>query len=132
MRFAVEPPAILLSDGESGELVQGVWERLEPGVYRNGTKLVPGRWYRGAISLGNESLSFGPVLAGGNIEWVFDQERIQELRNVSAVSGGAERINLSSAWAASSPHMARSGQVPLLVLLLVVFLAEALVSRTGW
>ena len=108
------------------------WERLEPGHYQATTELQQGQWLRGAVRVGRQALPFGPVVLGNSTEWAFDERRVQELRNVARVSGGREIVDPRQAW--RSPVQPRFADLSgwLLVVTLVLLLAEALVTRTGW
>ena len=131
-RFAQSAPQILIADGATGEPRPLVWERLEPGHYKASAPLDPGRWMRGAVQVGQFAVPFGPIVAGSNPEWVFDRERVAELQSVSAISGGVERVDLSKIWQAPRREEFRDLRAPLLVLLLLAFVADTLFTRLGW
>ena len=60
--------------------------------------LEPGRRVRGVVRVGAATLPFGPLTPGGSAEWSFAPERVAELKQLSARSGGVERLDLASAW----------------------------------
>jgi hypothetical protein len=76
-------------------------------------------------------LAFGPVSAGGSLEWAFDRTRVQELRQLSVRSGGVERLDLAGVWDAPRPATVRSVRGWLLVAFIVLALADALLTRMG-
>jgi hypothetical protein len=133
-RLAV-PPKVFLADGtKAGDdaIREVTWERIEPGHFRATTQLDYGRLTRGAIQVGDSAIAFGPVIVGGSPEWSFDRTRIEELREVSARSGGEERINLAEVWKQPSRKEFATIQPWLLVAVLLLVLAEALFTRLGW
>jgi hypothetical protein len=131
-KFAQKPPGIVVSSGSSGAVSELVWERLEPGHFHASMDLQPGEWIRGAVQVGAGALPFGPVSTGANPEWAFDRGRIAELRAAAAISGGGERVDLAEIWKA--PRKAGFSDLRgwLILLLLLVFLADAAVTRLGW
>jgi len=80
---------------------------------------------RGAV------LAFGPVSAGGSLEWDFDRARAQELRQLSARSGGVERLDLAGVWDAPRPVAARSVRAWMIVIFIVLALVDAALTRMG-
>jgi hypothetical protein len=130
-KLAQEAPKILIAEGSAGEARPLVWERQEPGHYRTSTPLVPGRWVRGAVQVGQHSLPFGPLVVGNNPEWTFDPQRVQELKALAQKSGGVERVDLTKAWDAPRREEFRDFRSWLLCVLLVTFLTDALLTRLG-
>jgi hypothetical protein len=131
-RLAENPPEISLADGTGADVRNPVWLRMEPGHFRCETELPPGRWARGAVRVGEHTLPFGPILAGSNIEWSVPPSRASELRALSRISGGIERVDLGKSWQAprdSSWHPLRN---TLLIAAVLVFLLDALATRLGW
>ncbi len=132
-RLAASPPRLMLAQGARAENVQEIaWERVAPGHYTASQELKEGVMARGAVQLGKQALTFGPLMAGSSAEWAFDEERARELRQVSLASGGRELLELGQAW--RSPHLERfvSLSLPLLLLILALLLVDALVTRMGW
>ena len=127
-----QPPRIFLTEDADDSVKEQVWERLEPGHYRATIPIEARTTARGAVQIGNAVLPFGPVTAGVNAEWSFDPERVEELRQLSRISGGEERLDLTKIWEAPR----RSGFIDarpwMVVALLILVLAEALISRMGW
>jgi len=105
-----------------------VWEKIEPGRYRAATTLTPDRVARGAVRIGGVSLPFGP-LAVGSVEWEFDRVRLNELRQLSARSGGRERLDLASVWDAPREEHERMLRPWLLALFTFMLLVEAGLTR---
>jgi hypothetical protein len=134
-RVAQSGPVLSLAEGDGGrdgEQVRAlVWEKIEPGHFRAETPLAPDRRARGAARLGAVALPFGPVTAGGSAEWSFERERVQELRQLSARSGGMERLDLASVWDAPRPVSERGLRAWLLAAWVVLLLADALLTRLG-
>lgn len=131
-RFAAEAPRITVADGASGEGREVTWERLSPGRYRASIPLESGKWLRGAVQAGKFVIPFGPVSGGIHPEWQFDAERVRELQAVSTASGGVDRVELGEIWKAPRRQEFRDLRPPLLVLMLCVFLADALLTRLGY
>ncbi|MDR2675622.1 MAG: VWA domain-containing protein, partial [Opitutaceae bacterium] len=117
--------------GGGGRVRALVWEKIEPGHFRAATLLAPDRRVRGAVRLGAAALPFGPVTAGGSAEWSFERERVQELRQLSARSGGMERLDLASVWDAPRPSAARGLRPWLLAAWVALLLTDALLTRLG-
>ena len=132
-RLSGKPPRVMMAYGVRAEDSREVaWERLAPGHYQAQVELADGDLVRGAVQAGKHALTFGPVLAGGSAEWAFDEARAEELRAVSAASGGRELLEMGQAWR-SVPIVRFTDLGPwLLVLVLVGMLGEALATRTGW
>jgi hypothetical protein len=131
-RFAETPPQILLAPGSSDEPQGLVWERLESGRFRARKTLESGTLYRGAVAVGNVRLPFGPVAGPSGVEWSFDDRRLQELREISRASGGIERSELTRIWDDKPASGELDMRPHVLVLFLVIFLFEALMTRLGW
>ena len=134
-RIAQTSPAATLA--ESGGVSSAVttrpvvWEKIEPGLFRATTQLVPGKMARGAVRIGNVALPFGPVAIAGSAEWSYDRARQVELRQLSTRSGGEERLDLAEIWRAPRPVNWRSIRVWLLVAWAVFFVADAALTRLG-
>lgn len=131
-RIAAHAPELVVSDGADGKLRPVPWERLAPGHFRATLELEGDKYLRGAVKIGDAALAFGPVNAIANPEWSFDQARLDELREVSVRSGGAERVDLSDVWRAPRPPAWRDLQSWLLMALAVALLLEAWQTRAGW
>lgn len=132
-RFAANPPRIVLQSGyRDGKRSELVWERLAPGHYSVSTSLEEGIPVRAALQAGGTAIPIGPVLSGSDSEWQFDDERIAELRETSRSSGGEERLDLTKAWREPPDPGEEPVRTPLLLGVLLLFLFEAFVTRTGW
>jgi uncharacterized membrane protein len=131
-RLARDAPEVVIAEGASGKARALTWQRLRPGHFQARVPLAPGSWIRGAVRAGAHTLSFGPVTAATNPEWTLNRERVNELEAVSRLSGGVERLDLSGVWSAPRREEYRDLRAWLLVSLLVVFLADVLVTRIGW
>ncbi len=130
-KLAQSAPQIFIARGINGKTQALVWERLAPGRYSTRTRLEDTTWVRGAVQIGETTLPFGPITASTDPEWTFHPARLQELKTLSQLSGGVERLDLTSAW--ETP--AKAGIVELrpwlLVALLLSILADALLTRLG-
>jgi hypothetical protein len=72
------------------------------------------------------------VNVGSSVEWSFDSARVAELRAISAQTGGRELLDLSTAWL-RPPFIAETNlRLPLGIALILLIIAEALMTRTGW
>jgi len=131
-RLASTPPRLMLADQASLAPREIVWQRLAPGHFTATTELAPERWVRGAVQVQNFTLPFGPLVAGSNLEWTFDQSRLTELQNVARVTGGVERLDLAKIWQAPRRAEFYDPRHVLLALLLATFVLDALAARIGW
>jgi hypothetical protein len=127
----VGPQLYLMQEG-ADEPRSEAWQRMEPGRYQASMQLAPGQMLRGAVHVGTAVLPFGPLTVGVSPEWAFDRERQLELAQVSRLSGGEERLDLSEIWTAPRRSAYRDIRDWLAIFFLGTFLAEALVARMGW
>jgi hypothetical protein len=126
------PPQVRLMDDRGGSAIDAPWRRIAPGKFSLTRDLDEGSVIRGAVRVGEHALAFGPLAVGSSIEWEFDPERLAELRAVAAQTGGRELLDLSKAWL-RPPFIAETPlHLPLGIALVLLVLAEALVTRTGW
>lgn len=126
------PPQVRLMDDRGGAAIDAPWRRIAPGKFSLTRDLDEGSVIRGAVRVGEHALAFGPLAVGSSIEWEFDPERLAELRAVANQTGGRELLDLSKAWL-RPPFIAETTlHVPLGIALVILVLAEALVTRTGW
>ena len=131
-RIAAHAPELVLAEGADGKARPVSWERLAPGHFRASLDVEGEAYLRGAVKIGDAAFPFGPVNAVTNPEWSFDKTRLDELRSVSARSGGAERVDLSDVWSAPRPPAWKDVQRWLLTALVLALLLEAWQTRTGW
>ena len=132
-KFALTPPRVMLSRGEDNpEKNELTWERISPGHYSLKTDLREGELVRGAAQIGRSAIPFGPLVVGSSREWAFDRDRVAEVRETSATSGGRELVDLADAWLKPAGREMDSITPWLLIPLLFLFLTEALMTRTGW
>jgi len=131
-KLSEHAPKIVVADGSAGKARELVWERLAPGHYQCSVQLPPGQWIRGAVQVGKAAFNFGPIVAGMDAEWAFDRSRITELQNVSRMSGGQERVDLSKIWQAPRRTEFRDIRAWLIIPLLCLFIFETLAMRLDW
>lgn len=132
-RFATSPPRVVMQSGyRDGRRRELVWERLAPGHYSVSTSLDEGIPVRAALQAGGSAIPIGPVVAGADSEWRFDDERVAELRETSRASGGEEILDLAKAWREPPDPGEEPIRTPLLLAILLLFLFEAFATRTGW
>jgi uncharacterized membrane protein len=131
-RVAEHAPELVVSDAADGTPRAVPWERLAPGHFRAALDLDGEKYLRGAVKLGDAALAFGPVNAIVNPEWSFDPSRLDELRDASLRSGGAERVDLADVWRAPRPPAWRDLRRWLLIALVLALLLEAWQTRAGW
>ena len=130
-RIAASPPQLLVVLGANGQPLNQPWERLAPGHYRASMDVDANQWVRGAVRVGNAAFPFGPLNPATNPEWDFDPARVGELKDLSARTGGSERVDLSDIWHAPHPPVWRGFDQWWLVALLVAILIEAWWTRAG-
>jgi hypothetical protein len=131
--FAAQAPRILLAQGARAEPgLELTWQRMAPGHYRAAVSLEEGTVVRGGIQAGAHVIPFGPLSVGTKTEWTFDPLRREELRQTAAASGGRELLDLAAAW--QSPPLPQFTDLRpwLLPVLLLLLLADALITRLGW
>ncbi len=131
-RLAQAPPRILLAAQNAPAPREIVWQRLAPGHYTAAADLAPEQWVRGVVQAAGFTLPFGPVEAGGNVEWTFDRSRLLELQGVARSTGGVERLDLAKIWTAPRRPAFYDPRNILLTVLLAAFVADALATRVGW
>ncbi|MFT4177229.1 MAG: VWA domain-containing protein [Luteolibacter sp.] len=130
-KLSALPPKARLKE-ENSPAYDLPWRRLEPGHFTLTRELEEGTRIRGAIQIGENALPFGPISVGSSVEWDFDPNRLAELRTVSNQTTGRELIDLSKAWQRPAFIGQASLLLPLCILLLLLILADALFTRTGW
>ncbi len=134
-KIAQTPPTVMLVETAPGSSQQTrrelVWEKIQPGLFIATSMLVPNRLTRGVVRVGDSAMSFGPLTVSGSAEWSFNRDRLAELRDLSLRSGGAERLDLTSVWRAPRPIAWRDIRPWLLALWLLLFLADAALTRLG-
>jgi hypothetical protein len=131
-KLASMPPKVRLLDNTEGATLDVPWRRIAPGHFSLTRDLNEGGVVRGAVQVGEHSLPFGPLGVGSSVEWAFEPDRLAEMRAVSNQTGGRELLDLSKAWL-RPPFIAETAlNLPLGIALVLLILAEALVTRTGW
>jgi uncharacterized membrane protein len=131
-RLNQEPPVVKLQDEAGGSIYEVPWRRIAPGHFSLSRDLEEGSVIKGAIRVGDHALAFGPLSVGSSVEWAFDSERLEELRQVSHQTNGRNLLKLEDAWLRPPYLSAHSLNLPLGISLLVLMVLEALVTRTGW
>lgn len=132
-RFAKVPPRLVVQTGyRDGLRREVVWERIAPGHYGTSIPMETNGPGRAALQLGDTAIPLGPVIVGAEEEWQMNESRVAELRELSRSSGGGELVDLSQAWRRPSRVVEESLRSPLLAVLLLLFVFEAFVTRTGW
>lgn len=134
--FSKDPPEIKIieeSGVAGGRSVRDLqWKRIAPGHYSLAYELEEGAVVRGAVRVGSQAVPFGPLVVGASAEWAFDSDRVSELRQVAVKTSGRELLDLSDAWL--RPELERSSDLrtSFVIILLVVLLFDALITRIGW
>ncbi len=131
-QVATNSPKMMLASSRTDDSRELAWERLAPGHFHARAPLHPGERIRGAVQIGKVALPFGPILSASNVEWQFRPEAVLELRSLSAMTGGKERLDLSKSWEAPPQQRFTEVRPWLLVLLLALVVADALLTRLGW
>ena len=131
-RLALSPPRLKLSIGvERPHSVEIPWQRQAPGHFSAAVDLEENQTVRGVVQAGDHAFAFGPINVGISAEWAFAPERLQELRTVSAQSGGRELLDLSQAWLRPPVRQLLDLRLPLGMLILLGVLMDALATRVG-
>jgi hypothetical protein len=131
-KLAGMPPKVRLLDHTEGATRDLPWRRIAPGHFSLSRDLNEGGVVRGAVQVGEHALPFGPLSVGSAVEWSFEPERLAELRAVSNQTGGRELLDLSKAWLRPLFIAETRLNLPLGIALVLLILAEALMTRTGW
>lgn len=135
---AAAPEVVLVADGDDYELEGDVvtqrlvWSRMRPGHFVASANLSVGRTYRGALQFGEKVVPFGPVMVGGDVEWDFKPERVEELRGASRLTRGKELVDFVDAWERPEFRAAFELAPSLFVVALITILLDALLTRMGW
>ncbi len=131
-KLSAMPPKVRLKDDAGGATLDLPWRRIAPGHFSLTRDLDEGSVVRGAVQVGENALPFGPLSVGSSVEWAFEPERLTELRAVSNQTRGRELLDISKAWL-RPPFVAETSlRLPLGLALVLLTLAEALLTRTGW
>lgn len=131
-KLSAMPPKVRLQDDTGGATFDLPWRRIAPGHFSLTRDLDEGSIVRGAVQVGENALPFGPLSVGSSVEWAFEPERVAELRAVSNQTNGRELLDISKAWL-RPPFIAETSlRLPLGIALVLLTLAEALMTRTGW
>ncbi|MEI6675374.1 MAG: VWA domain-containing protein [Verrucomicrobiota bacterium] len=131
-RLAVTPPRLKLSVGaDHPRGLELPWQRLAPGHFSAAVELEDNETVRGVVQAGDHALPFGPINVGVSAEWAFDAERLQELRAVATRTGGRELLDLAHAWLRPPVSQRLDLRLPLVMLILLGVLGDALVTRMG-
>ena len=130
-QLMTQAPIVRLT--ENNEPGFGVmWERIAPGRFRLTHELEEGKVVRGSALVGDYTLPFGPFQVGGDAEWVFEQERIEELRNLAATTGGRELVDIQKAWVKPDQLVTIGIRHWLAFGALMALLLDAFITRVGW
>ena len=130
-KVTAHPPQAYLGDTSGSEPKSIPWVRSKPGLFVARIPLTPGISVRGAVQVGSAVLPFGPAELSIHPEYDFDPQRITEIKTVSRLSGGQLRTDLTSIWSAVPEGVSREITIELLILLFVLFLLDALLTRLG-
>ncbi len=127
-KFINTVPQLSTASGRD-EPATHTWERLAPGSYFARIPVLPDVPMSGAVNIGDVALPFGPVVRSSHDEWTIMPQRITDLSKLSTASGGRELADFSQAWERPPARSLRSLLPYLLPIFLVIFIAEALVTR---
>ncbi len=131
--LAANMPTISLNSIKEKNTVtqNGVWERLQPGVFQSSFKLTPGALARGSVRIGDSAIPFGPLTPQTDPEWAMPAEAREAFLHMVARTGGKERLDLPAIF--NEPI--DTGELPLLIYLLwaafALLLMDALASKVG-
>lgn len=127
--FTAGFPDIVVSDGGMDDARTLTWKRVKPGHLTASNRLDTEKPMRGAIRVGKTVLPFGPFSLGSDEEWQLDAAKRQELIQLAVRTGGREVVDLEDAWTSEATRRFTDMRPALTLLLLVLFLAEALLTR---
>jgi hypothetical protein len=131
-KLSAMPPKVRLRDDTTAATLDLPWRRIAPGHFSLTRDLDEGSVVRGAVQVAGNALPFGPLSVGSSVEWAFEPERLTELRAVSNQTRGRELLDISKAWL-RPPFLAETSlRLPLGIALILILLADALLTRTGW
>jgi hypothetical protein len=131
-KLSAMPPKVRLRDDTGGITTDLPWRRIAPGHFSLTRDLEEGSVVRGAVQVAENALPFGPLSVGSSVEWAFEPERLADLRTVSLQTKGRELLDISTAWL-RPPFIAETSlRLPLGIALVLLTLAEALLTRTEW
>ena len=131
-KLSAMPPKVRLRDDTGAATLDLPWRRIAPGHFSLTRDLEEGSVVRGAVQVAGNALPFGPLSVGSSVEWAFEPERLTELRAVSNQTRGRELLDISKAWL-RPPFLAETSlRLPLGIALILILLADALLTRTGW
>ncbi|MEO8616085.1 MAG: VWA domain-containing protein [Luteolibacter sp.] len=131
-KLSAAPPKVRLQSDSGSPALDLAWRRIAPGHFSLTRDLDEGSIVRGAVQVGENALPFGPISVGSSAEWAFEPDRLTELRMVSTQTKGRELLDLSKAWL-RPPFIAETSlRLPLGIALVLLVLADALLTRTGW
>jgi hypothetical protein len=131
-KLSAMPPKVRLRDDTGAATLDLPWRRIAPGHFSLTRDLEEGSVVRGAVQVAGNALPFGPLSVGSSVEWAFEPERLTELRAVSSQTRGRELLDISKAWL-RPPFLAETSlRLPLGIALVLIILADALLTRTCW
>ena len=131
-KLSAMPPKVRLRDDTTAATLDLPWRRIAPGHFSLTRDLEEGSVVRGAVQVAGNALPFGPLSVGSSVEWAFEPERLTELRAVSSQTRGRELLDISKAWL-RPPFLAETSlRLPFGIALVLILLADALLTRTCW
>ena len=130
-KLTAAPPLVRLAANDSAAF-EVMWKRISPGHFNLTYQLEEGSVVRGSAIVGDYTLPFGPFNIGSSAEWAFEQERVDELRELSAATGGRELLDLAKAWVRPEQVKVSDIRVWLALAVLLCLLLDALITRAGW
>jgi hypothetical protein len=131
-KLSAMPPKVRIQDDTGGATLDLPWRRIAPGHFSLTRDLEEGSIVRGAVQVGESALPFGPLSVGSSVEWAFEPERVAELRAASNQTHGRELLDISKAWQRPTFVAETSLGLPLGIAMVILTLAEALLTKTGW
>ncbi|WDE96384.1 VWA domain-containing protein [Lentisphaera profundi] len=129
--FSREMPELYIKSSLDNEVRKFNWRRLLPGVFSSRIDLASGEIVTGVIKAGDHTIPFGPLKSDKNAEWRFDLDKVEQLRDLSKLSGGREINDLSEVWKNKPAARLRDISPYFLILVLILFLLEIYQSRVG-
>lgn len=117
--------------GGQPKIIDGTWEHIRPGVFRTSFMLDGGERVRGAISIGDQVIPFGPAGLSSNVEWNRQSAQKKSFLHTAKISGGKEQLDMADIWNSPRHSFSRELTLYLLWAFLALLITDSLLTRLG-